>query len=54
MDHSGGTASQKYLDPQPEAMERAFEKLFSMNGKATQLRTHAVSPRANGGPRPSS
>jgi hypothetical protein len=54
MGHCSGTASKKYLDPQPEAMERTFEKLFSMNGKATQLATHAVSPRANGGPRPSS
>jgi uncharacterized protein YdeI (YjbR/CyaY-like superfamily) len=34
MGHSTVTASQKYVHPTPEAVERAFERLEAMNQKA--------------------
>ena len=34
--HSSVTVSQKYVHPSPESLERAFEQLEALNGKAAE------------------
>ena len=36
MGHSSVTVSQRYVHPSPESLERAFERLESMNEKAVR------------------
>jgi hypothetical protein len=40
--HSSVTISQRYIHPSPEAVERAFDKLESLNKRASETAVHAT------------